>query len=113
MVANHPEKNPDAMVSRMRRANPAHLIRDEATLIEPTIPGSVIPSGPLDFNIKIHGKDGTLLVRLFERDGKLACEGDQERMEEAAKIFLYQMLQWSGQIGLRWKDDVKSQVEGQ
>lgn len=99
------------MVSRMRGANPRHLIYDEAPLIG--IPGSTVQPGPLDFNIEIHGKDGALLLRLFERDGKLACEGDQGRMEEGAKAFLYQMLQWSGQIGIRWKDEVKSQVEGQ
>lgn len=95
------------MVSRMR----APAATDRASLIGP--PGTNIQAGPLDFNIEIHGKDGALLLRLFERGGKLACEGDQGRMEEAAKVFLYQMLQWSGQIGLRWKDEVKSQVEGQ
>jgi hypothetical protein len=109
MVAQHPEQNPDAMVSRMR----APSVVDPAALIG--IPGTLTLAqpGPLDFNIEIHGKDGALLLRLFERNGKLACEGDQGRMEEATKIFLYQMLQWSGQIGIRWKDEVQSQVEGQ
>lgn len=111
MVAGHPQQDDGAMVSRMRGANPRHLVHDEAHLIG--IPGSTIQPGPLDFNIEIHGKDGALLLRLFERGGKLAVEGDQGRMEEGAKTFLYQMLQWSGQIGIRWKDEVKSQVEGQ
>jgi hypothetical protein len=111
MVAGHPEKNPDAMVSRMRGANPRELIYDEAARIG--IPGTSIQPGPLDFNIEIHGKDGALLLRLFERNGKLACEGDQGRMEEATKVFLYQMLQWSGQVKLRWKDEAVAQVEGQ
>jgi hypothetical protein len=111
MVAQHPEQNPGAMVSRMRGENPRRLIADEAAVIHS--PGSAMRPGPVDFNIEIHAKDGALLLRLFERDGRLACEGDQSRMEEAAKAFLYQMLQWSGQIGIRWKDEVKSQVEGQ
>jgi hypothetical protein len=110
MVAGHPQQDTGAMVSRMRGENPKHLIYDEMARIG--IPGTSIAPGPLDFNIEIHGKDGALLLRLFERDGKLACEGDQGRMEEATRAFLYQMLQWSGQIGLRWKDEVKSQVEG-
>jgi hypothetical protein len=107
MVAQYPEQSPGAMVSRMRAPSAV----DRAALIG--VPGTSIQAGPLDFNIEIHGKDGALLLRLFERDGRLACEGDQGRMEEAAKAFLYQMLQWSGQIGIRWKDEVKSQVEGQ
>jgi len=107
MVAQHPEQNPDAMVSRMR----ASSVVDPAALIG--IPGTSVRPGPLDFNIEIHGKDGTLILRLFERNGRLACEGDQSRMEEATKAFLYQMLQWSGQIGIRWKDEVRAQVEGQ
>lgn len=111
MVAQHPEQNPEAMVSRMRGASPGGVVYDEAALIG--LPGSSVQPGPLDFNIEIHGKDGALLLRLFERNGKLACEGDQGRMEEATKVFLYQMLQWSGQIGIRWKDEVKSQVEDQ
>jgi hypothetical protein len=112
MVAGHPERNPDAMVSRMRGANPRHLIADEAALISPLGASTIIPSA-LDFNIEIHAKDGTLLLRLFERNGMLACEGEQGRMEEGAKAFLYQMLQWSGLVGIRWKDEVKSQAEGQ
>lgn len=111
MVAGHPQQDDGAMVSRMRGANPRHLIHDEAALIG--IPGSTVQPGPLDFNIEIHGRDGALLLRLFERDGRLACEGDQGRMEEATKIFLYQMLQWSGQVKLRWKDEAVAQVEGQ
>lgn len=98
------------MVSRMRA--PAAI--DPASLVSPLGSGdSVRLPHALDFNIEVHAKDGALLLRLFERDGRLACEGDQSRMEEATKAFLYQMLQWSGQVGLRWKDDVKAQAEGQ
>lgn len=110
MVSQHPEKNPGAMVSRMPGLNPARIIHDEAARIAP--PGSGPRPGPTDFNIEIHAKDGALLLRLFERDGQLACEGDSARMEEGAKAFLYHMLQWSGQVGIRWKDEVKAQVEG-
>jgi hypothetical protein len=106
MVAGHPQQDTGAMVSRMR----APAI-DSASLIGPA-GTSVAPPHPLDFNIEIHAKDGALLLRLFERDGKLACEGDQGRMEEAAKAFLYQMLQWSGQAKLRWKDEVVAEGEG-
>jgi hypothetical protein len=109
MVAGHPQQDTGAMVSRMR----APAI-DRAPLISPLGSGdSVRLPHPLDFNIEIHAKDGTLLLRLFERNGQLACEGDQSRMEEGAKAFLYQMLQWSGQVKLRWKDDVVAQAEGQ
>jgi hypothetical protein len=111
MVAQYPDRMPEAMVSRMRGSNPRHLIADETAFIFP--PGSSALPGPLDFNIEIHARDGALLLRLFERDGRLACEGDQTRMEEGAKAFLHQMLQWSGQIGIRWKDEVKDRVEGQ
>ena len=110
MVAEHPEKNPEAMVSRMRGANSRHLIADEMAAFIPP-PVAAVPHA-LDFNIEIRAKDGALLLRLFERGGQLACEGDQSRMEEGAKIFLYQMLQWSGQVKLRWKDDVIAEAEG-
>jgi hypothetical protein len=101
------------MVSRMRKPVPGTTL-DQSDLLGPIGADSQVRlPHPLAFNIEIHAADGALLVHLFERDGKLICEADKERLDEGAKAFLYHMLQWSGQIGIRWKDDVKAAVEGQ
>jgi hypothetical protein len=119
MVAQHPEPGQGAMVSRMpmRGENPRRLIAADAPshadLISPLGSGESVLPHPLAFNIEIHAVDGELLLRLFERDGKLACEANQDRLEEGTKAFLYQMLQWSGQIPIKWKDEVQQAVEGQ
>ncbi len=70
------------------------------------------PAGP-KFNIIISSfRDGAELLRLTEDDrGRLVIEGPEDRWDEGAKAFLYQMMQWSGQVGIRWKDEVKASAE--
>jgi hypothetical protein len=108
MVASYPERRPDAMVSRMPGLNPPRLPPGESIT---SLTGGDFQPGPTDFNIEIRAKDGALLLRLFERGGRLACETEGSRLEEGTKAFLYQMLQWSGQAGIRWKDEVRKAAE--
>jgi len=74
-----------------------------------TAPGaanSIRPGAP-KFNIVIASTfDGAELLRLTEDDqGRLVITGDETRWDEGAKLFLYQMMQWSGQVGIRWKKE--------
>ena len=59
----------------------------------------------LDFLIEIPGSDGQTLLRMFERNGRLAVECDESRLEEGAVRFVHEMMQWSGLVGIRWKDE--------
>lgn len=65
------------------------------------------------FSITIAAEDGTELVRMTEDpQGRLAVTGDESRWDEGAKRFLHGMMQWSGVVGVRWKDEVLRAVEG-
>jgi hypothetical protein len=75
--------------------------------------GATVSSGRPPFNITIEAADGATLLVLREVNGRLVVEGDESRWDEAAKRFLYQMCQWSGQFPVRWKDEARRAVEGQ
>ena len=69
-------------------------------------------TGP-KFLIVIPAEDGTELLRMTEDgSGRLSVSGDESRWDEGAKRFLHHMMQWSGVIGVRWKDEVIGAVEG-
>lgn len=59
----------------------------------------------LDFLIEIPGSDGQTLLRMFERNGRLAVECDESRLEEGAVRFVHEMMRWSGLVGIRWKGE--------
>ena len=73
--------------------------------------GASLSPGRPPFTITITGADGAELLRMFERDGKLAVEGDESRWEEGARRFLHGLMQWSGQVGIAWKDEVKKAAQ--
>ena len=58
-----------------------------------------------EFLIVIPASDGTTLLRMFERNGRLAIEYPEDRVEEAAKRLLVEMARWSGVVGIRWKNE--------
>lgn len=95
-----PPSNPDRMVSR-----PAQSPPPGPGAVQP-VPGSFsIQRGAPAFSIVIPAADGTVLLELTEQNGMLVARGDESRWDEAAKRFIYGMLQWSGQAGIRWKDE--------
>lgn len=63
------------------------------------------------FNILVAAQDGTELVTMTERDGRLVVGGDESRWDEGAKRFLHGLMQWSGQVGIAWKDEVKKAAQ--
>lgn len=72
------------------------------------IPSSaIVAAGPMPWNITIPAADGAPLLVMREENGLLVVEGDESRWSEAAKRFLYGMMQWSGQAGIRWKDEAR------
>lgn len=73
-----------------------------------TVPDSpaVAKSAAPPFRIVIPAADGTELLVMTEVNGMLSVTGDESRWDEGAKRFLYGMMQWSGQVGIRWKDEV-------
>lgn len=75
--------------------------------------GTAISNGRPPFNITITGQDGDPLLIMREVNGRLTVEGDESKWDEAAKRFLYGMMQWSGQVGLHWKDEARKTAEGQ
>lgn len=97
---------------------------EEQMIMRPRVPASTLVShtaiqpqslhvtGPGTFVIEVPAADGAMLLRMFERDGMLAVEGDETRWEEATRRFVYQMLQWSGLVGLRWKDEAQKTAQG-
>lgn len=84
--------DPERMIARLRPAPGA----PEAVVDRPA---------RLGFLIEIPGDDGRMLLRMFERGGRLAVECDEDRLEEGAKRFVHMMMQWSGVVGIRWKDE--------
>jgi hypothetical protein len=85
------------------------------------VPGSApgiaaIPPGPPqaghpEFCIIIPDAGGHVLLTMREEHGLLVVEGDESRWDEGAKRFLHQMMQWSGQAGIRWKDEAARTAE--
>lgn len=60
------------------------------------------------FIIEIRSADGEVLVTMTEDPaGRLVIGGDESRWDEGAKRFLFSMMQWSGVVGVRWKDEVR------
>jgi hypothetical protein len=77
------------------------------------VTGAAIRPGAPKLNIIIPAEDGTELVRMTEdARGHLVITGDESRWDEGAKRFLHGMMQWSGVVGVRWKDEVLRAVEG-
>jgi hypothetical protein len=99
-----PPQHPDRMVSRPRipAAGPP-----PGPGAPQSVPGNmnIQQRGMPPFRIQITAPDGTMLLELSEQNGLLVARGDESRWEEGAKRFLYGMLQWSGQVGIRWKDE--------
>lgn len=82
-----------------------------AATLRPDEAGNVASGRAPGFLIEIPAADGAMLLRLREEKGMLVIEGDESRWDEGAKRFLHQMMQWSGVVGLRWKDEVKATVQ--
>lgn len=94
----------DKMVTRLPQG---------AASASPAPPGQRIRTGRPPFEIVISAEDGKPLLRMTEAgDGRLDAWWDAERTTEAIQRFLYQMLQWSGQVGLNWKEAVAGAMDG-
>lgn len=108
MVSQHPQQ-PEVMKMRLRPQAPL-TGRQQNLLAEPGNYVSVPPAPP--WNITIPSSEGgpPLLV-LREENGRLVAEGDESRWDEAAKRFLHMMMQWAGQAGIAWKDEVRKAGE--
>jgi hypothetical protein len=86
------------------------------TRLRPDLPRAVPPGQPADlappFVIVIMGADGAELLKMTERHGRLHVEGDESRWTEATVRFVYAMMEWSGQVGIGWRDAATRSVEG-
>lgn len=95
-------RNSDRMVSRLAPENRIPPSRTESR------------GGRPPFEIDIVAGDGeTVLLHMTEKDGKLDVSGDESRWTEAARRFVYGMMQWSGQAGLNWRDEAEQEARGQ
>lgn len=101
-----PSEFPDQMISRM----PASRMPEKITA---NIPASALQPQKPQFNIEFKAVDGTFLLRLYEDGGCLRVVVNDERTDEAVKRFLHDMLRWSGQVGIPWKDAVLKDAEVQ
>lgn len=72
----------------------------------------IVPAVPPPWRFVVTAGDGTELLVMREENGRLVVEGDESRWDEGAKRFLYGVMQWSGQAGLRWKDEARRAAEG-
>ena len=86
---------------------PSHVEQYVAVPDENAVSFPAARSGRPEFRIEIRAADGASLLVLREQDGYLVIEGDESRWPEATMRFLQQMRQWSGQVGLRWQDEVQ------
>jgi hypothetical protein len=112
MVSQHPNPDPDRMTMRLKpsvRAGGSQVPVSSSAVLPP---GSTLKVPATSFNIEIPAPDGTILLRMFERDGMLCVTGDETRWDEGAKRFIHGMLQWSGQAPIRWKDEARKTAEG-
>jgi hypothetical protein len=93
------QERDERMVSRIPAASPVPLRE----------PGQAMPR----FMIVIPAADGTELLRMTEDEaGRLSVTGDESRWDEGARRFLHVMMQWSGVVGIRWKEEAIRAVEG-
>lgn len=98
-----PAPSSDRMVSRLAPGPRGGTRR-------PPVPvAAKIPVRP-PFRIVIPAADGTVLLEMTEENGRLKVTGEESRWDEAARRFLHQMMQWSGQVGIRWQDEVLKSV---
>lgn len=99
---NQPREFPDQMISVPRHSSAAAGIPYIETF---SGEANARPARP-KFDIVMDAADGTRLLHLFEDEhGYLRAEFDESRLDEAAKKFLDHMMQWSGVVGVRWKDE--------
>lgn len=110
MVSQHPQQ-PEVMKMRLApRAPQGQPHRPPHG--EMIVPGDSfsIPAAP-PWRIVIPAADGTELLVMREENGLLVVEGEESRWDEAAKRFLHGMMQWAGQAGITWKDEVRKAGE--
>jgi len=109
MVSQYPPPDPEVMKMRLapRAAQPQRAAHPE--VITSGIPSSALAPPP--WNITLLAADSTELLVMREENGLLVVEGDESRWDEAAKRFLYAMMQWAGQAGITWKDEVRKAGE--
>lgn len=77
------------------------------TVTVPVAESFIVPAAPPPWKFVVLAADGTELLVMREEDGRLVVEGDESRWDEGAKRFLHGVMQWSGQAGIRWKDEVR------
>lgn len=108
MVSQHPQQ-PEVM--KMRLA--PKVAQGQPPYGEVIVPGAgtSIQVAPPPWRIVIPAADGTELLVMREENGLLVVEGDESRWDEAAKRFLHGMMQWAGQVGIPWKDEVRKAGE--
>jgi hypothetical protein len=92
---------------------PAHIEQHVVAPDENAVNLAPLRRGRPEFRIEMRAADGALLLVLREQDGYLVVEGDESRWHESAMLFLQQMRQWSGQVGLRWPDEVQKAADAQ
>jgi len=112
MVSQYPPQKPEVMKMRLapRAAQPQRVAPPE--VITSDIPSSaLLPAAPPPWTITVPAADGTPLLTMREENGFLVVEGDESRWDEGAKKFLYGMMQWAGQAGITWKDEVRKAGE--
>jgi hypothetical protein len=103
---------PDRMVARIHPSGApagATTPRPEDLVFDPGAP--IDMSGVREFKIEINAADGTRLLHLYEEDGRLCAELNQDRADEVVKRFVHAMMMWSGLVGIRWKDEAKRAAE--
>ncbi|MCW2929915.1 MAG: hypothetical protein JWM19_877 [Actinomycetia bacterium] len=76
---------------------------DHVTAQPFTTPGRR-PARP-PFKIALTHDDGTELLTITEENGLLVVGGDESRWAESVPRFVYEMMQWSGQVGLNWREE--------
>jgi len=107
----------DKMVARLGAPQaasgfpPAHVQHYPADRVQEARLGEPVRIARPEFRIEIRAADETPLLVLREQDGYLVVEGDESRWHEGAMRFLQQMRQWSGQVGLRWPDEVQKAAD--
>jgi hypothetical protein len=99
MTMNEGPRHSDEMVMRIPAGTPMKTIITKSDLRP-------------KFDITITARNGAELVHMTEDDdGHLVITGDESRWDEGAKRFLHAMMQWSGEVGIRWKDEAKKAAE--
>ena len=102
MVSQHPEQ---PMRMRLRPTQGAAPL--------PVGESFIVPAVPPPWKFVVTSADGTELLVMREEAGRLVVDGDESRWNEGAKRFLHGVMQWSGQAGIRWKDEARRAGEQQ